>query len=375
MTGNETEQNEPVGTQPQHGGSGLPGSIREAQLRADRIQSFGQELECLEREGVLNLTPGQVGAVSAFHADLLRELTRRFDIDTSSTARQMSMGMRIVSFLGALALSAAVFFFFYRFWGLLSTGVQTGILVAAPLLILTGVEFAARRERTLYFASLISLVAFAAFVLDLSMLGQIFSITPSQNAFLAWGAFALIIAYTYRLRLMLVAGLACLLGYLAASIGTWCGIYWFSFGERPENLILAGALIFGAAFVPQRRYEEFLPSYRIFGLLSVLLAILILSHWGMGSYLPFPLKQIENCYQISGFILSGLVIWLGIRRSWHGVVNLGSTFFVIFLYTKFYDWWWDWLPKYLFFLVMGGIAVALLFVLRRMRSLIREVTP
>lgn len=356
-------------------GSSAPGSKSEAQQRADRVQAFGKELNCLEQEGILSLAPEQRAAVTTYHNDLLNKLALRFDIDTSASARQMSMGMRIVSFLGALALSAAVFFFFYRYWGLLSTSVQTTILVAAPLLLLTGVEFAARRERTLYFASLISLVAFAAFVLDLSMLGQIFSITPSQNAFLAWGAFALIIAYTYRLRLMLVAGLTCLMGYLAASIGTWSGIYWLSFGERPENFLVAGALIFAAAFIPQRRYAEFLPSYRIFGLLALFIAILILSHWGLGSYLPLPAKEIENCYQISGFVLAGLVIWLGIRRSWHGVVNLGSTFFVIFLYTKFYDWWWDWLPKYLFFLVMGGIAVGLLFVLRRMRSLILEVTP
>lgn len=353
----------------------MPASKAEAQQRADRVQAFGQELGCLEQAGILSLSNEQRESVTVYHDTLLNELARRFDIDTSATARQMSMGMRIVSFLGALALSAAVFFFFYRFWGLFSTGMQITILVAAPLLLLAGVEVAARRERTLYFASLISLVAFAAFVLDLSMLGQIFTITPSQNAFLAWGAFAMIVAYTYRLRLMLVAGLACLMGYLAASIGTWSGIYWLSFGERPENFLVAGTLIFAAAFIPQRRYDEFLPSYRIFGLLAVFIAILILCHWGLGSYLPLPAKEIENCYQIGGFVLAGLVIWLGIRRSWHGVINLGSTFFVIFLYTKFYDWWWDWLPKYLFFLVMGGIAVGLLFVLRRMRSLIREVTP
>jgi hypothetical protein len=227
----------------------LPGSKIEAQQRADRIQAFDQELECLERDGILSLSNELRDAVSTYHAGLLNELTHHFDIDTNVTARQMSMGMRIVSFLGALALSAAVFFFFYRFWGLLATSVQTSILVVAPLVILSGVEFAARRERTLYFASLISLVAFAAFVLDLSMLGQIFSITPSQNAFLAWGAFALIIAYTYRLRLMLVAGLTCLTGYLAASIGTWSGIYWLSFGERPENFIVAGLLIFATALL------------------------------------------------------------------------------------------------------------------------------
>ncbi len=32
-------------------------------------------------------------------------------------------------------------------------------------------------------------------------------------------------------------------------------------------------------------------------------------------------------------------------------MNTGNVFFTIFLYTKFYDWWWDWMPKYLFFLL------------------------
>jgi uncharacterized membrane protein len=346
-----------------------------AQQRADRIHSFRAELEQLQADGVLTLGDEQRSRISDYHARLLVDLEARFDIDTSSTARQMSTGMRIVSFLGALALSAAVFFFFYRFWGLFSTVIQVAILVTAPLLLIAGVEIAARRERTLYFSSLISLVAFAAFVLDLSMLGQIFGITPSQNAFLTWGILALILAYTYRLRLILVAGLLCVMGYLAATMGTWCGLYWLSFGQRPENFIAAGLLISGAAFLPHRGREEFPAVLRIFGLLALFIAILILSHWGEGSYLTLPAEQIETCYQLSGFLLAGVVIWLGIARGWPALVNLGSSFFVIFLYTKFFDWWWEWLPKYLFFLLLGGVAVLLLFLLRKMRTFIREVAP
>ena len=48
------------------------------------------------------------------------------------------------------------------------------------------------------------------------------------------------------------------------------------------------------------------------------------------------------------------------------VVLLGA--FCIFLYTKFYDWWWDWMPKYIFFLVMGLAAVLLLVVFKRLRG-------
>jgi len=125
--------------------------------------------------------------------------------------------------------------------------------------------------------------------------------------------------------------------------------------------------------MPNRLHQEFAPIYRVFGLIVVLIAVLVLSHWGMGSYLLMPAKRVEHLYQTAGFVISALVIWLGIRRSWPGVTNLGSTFFVIFLYTKLFDWWWDSLPKYLFFLILGGIALVLLVMLRKMRSLITEV--
>ena len=41
----------------------------------------------------------------------------------------------------------------------------------------------------------------------------------------------------------------------------------------------------------------------------------------------------------------------------------------IFLYTKFFDWWWEWLPKWLFFLLIALSAVLLLLVFQRLRRL------
>ena len=46
---------------------------------------------------------------------------------------------------------------------------------------------------------------------------------------------------------------------------------------------------------------------------------------------------------------------------------MGITFFVIFLYTKFFDWWWDALPKWLFFLLLALSAILILLVLKRLR--------
>jgi uncharacterized membrane protein len=343
----------------------------QAQRRADRIRAFGEELETLEKEHVLVLDEQQKSRLAEHHQVLLARFASLFDVDISGADKQLSWGMRIVSFLGALALSAAVFFFFYRFWGLLGTSAQVGILVAAPMLAVLGVDFTARREKTLYFASLLSLIAFTCFVLNLYVLGTIFNITPSQNAFLVWGAFALILAYALRLKLMLVAGMTCLMGYLAATVGTWSGCYWLSFGERPENFIIAGALLALGGSVPHRRHEDFPNLYRGYGLLAIFIAILILSNWGWGSYLPWSSGVIEAAYQVTGFVLSGGVIALGIRRHWPGLTNLGSTFFVLYLYTKFFDWWWDWMPKYLFFLVLGLSAVLLLLMLKRLRAAAR----
>ena len=348
---------------------------QQAQARADRIRAFQQELETLQGEGVLSLPADTRTALASHHGALLRALAADYDIDISSQQKSLSWGMRLASLFGALALSAAVFFFFYRFWGALATSLQVGLLVTAPLLATLGVEFAARRERSLYLASLIGLVALACFVLNLSVLGRIFNIIPSQNAFLAWAAFALLLAYGYGLRLLLVAALTSLMAWLSATVGTWSGCYWLSFGERPENFILAGVLVFALGLHGQRTHPGFAAIYRVYGLLVVFIAILILANWGRISYLPFASGHIENLYQLFGFVASASAVALGIRLRWPGVVNLGSTFFVLYLYTKLFDWWWDWMPKYLFFLLLGVVAILLLLVFRRLRGAQPEAAP
>jgi uncharacterized membrane protein len=235
-------------------------------------------------------------------------------------------------------------------------------------------EFMRKRESNPYFTSLLGLVTFTAFVLNVAILGSMYNITPSQKAFLAWAGFALMLAYAYELKLLLIAGMICFSAFLSASMGTWRGLYWLSFGERPEHFIPAGLILFFLpAYFPHRRYPAFPVYYRLFGLLTILLTILILSHYGAGSYLRLPSKDIETMYQLGGFLVSGLAVWTGIHWRWRGVTNLGVTFFVIQLYTKFFDWWWDWMPKYLFFLTIGLVAILLLLIMQRVRTRIQQV--
>ena len=96
--------------------------------------------------------------------------------------------------------------------------------------------------------------------------------------------------------------------------------------------------------------------------------MLVLANWGNGSYLPFAPHRIEGLYQVLGFVCAAAAIWLGAHREWPEVVNTGLAFFVIFLFTKFYDWWWEVLPKYLFFLALGVAAVLILLFLRYLRN-------
>jgi uncharacterized membrane protein len=346
----------------------------EAQARIDRIRLFGEELAQLQREQVLQLSAEQAQAVAAHHDGLQRQLRQSFDVDTDAQARQLSLGMRIASFLGALSLAASVFFFFYRFWGDLGVAAQVLILAGAPLVSYVFTLWLHGRDSSGYFTKLAAMVCFACFVLDISMLGQIFDITPSDRALLAWGAFGLLLAYGCDSRLLLVAAIGCLASFIAARAGTWGGAYWIDFGERPENFFPAAILLLLVPrLIDQRRHDGFALTYRVSGLLCLYGPILVLANWSGGSYLPLDPDLVEGAYQVLGFAGSAFVIWLGVRHGLPHVVNTSVSFFVVLLYTKFYDWWWEIMPKYLFFLVLGLTAVLLLLVFRRLRGTTAEV--
>ena len=346
----------------------MPLSREQAQQRADDIQAFRRELARLEQEQTLSLTAPQHTQLDAHYQRLLGGYRQAFDIDQDRHAKQLSLGMRIASLLGALALAASVLFLFNQFWGYFDTPVQVALLLGASIgsLLLT---FAVRqRDSSGYFSKMAALLALACLVLNTVMFGQIFNITPSDNVLLAWGAYALLLAYACQTRLLLVAGLICLLALIAAKISAWSGLYWFNL-EFPEHILPAGLLCFLAPqLLPRGRFDGFAPTYRLLGLLALFVPVLVLAHSGGGSRLPWSTALIEGTYQMLGFLGAALAIWLGTRRDWPEVVNTGLCFFVIFLYSKLFDWWWLVMPKYLFFLLLALVAVLILLILRRLRS-------
>lgn len=338
----------------------------QAQARVDSILAFRRELAQLRRDGLL-LDEASLRAIDSHHQGLLQRLAARHDVDTSHTAGQLSWGMRIASLCGGLALSAAFYFFLAQVWDELATALKVVVLVAVPVLAVLAAAFAARRERSLYFTSLLALLAVVAFVVGLWLLAQIFNREPSPAAFLAWAGFAGLLAYAWGLRVVLLPGLAFLALWLAAMSAVAAGQDWQVFADWPESLILAGAILAAVGAWHPPRPAGFARLWCGLGLLLVLSVALALSFWARDSLLPLPAAQVETVYQLAGLGLSVAAIWLGIRRSWPAVTNLGVGFLLLNLYLRFFSWWWDWLPRPVFFLVLGLLSVAVLLLLMRLR--------
>jgi uncharacterized membrane protein len=345
----------------------VPATREEAQRRADRIGAFREELRALEREGALVLSTGQRAGLQAHHESLLEGLAGRFDVDRTEGQKRLSLAMRVTALLGALALAAAGYAFLYRFWGALASPAQVALLVSVPLSILAGMEAAARRERTLYVTLIAGILAVVAFVLDLSYLAGIRNVPLPPGSLLLFAAVSGLLAYAYGLRLLLVAALLLLGGFVATFTGAAELCAWHGFGRRPENFLpLAAALFFVPSVLPHRELPGFPRAFRSVGLVFLFVPLLLLGTSGHASYLPWSAPRIEALYQAAGFFLAALAIWRGTRRGEAETTNLGGAAFVVFLYVRFYEWWWNWMPRWVFFLVLGLVAVLVLLAIRRL---------
>jgi uncharacterized membrane protein len=338
------------------------------QRRADQVRAFQAELAELEQTLGTLLSPDSRAAVQQHHDTLLARLKAQYDVDTSAAEEQLSLGMRIASLLGTVALCAALFFFFYRFWGLLGTPAQLGLVSVVPVLGLVLTEFIARRERAGYFTGLAAAVTFAAFVLSLTVIGAVYNMPSSPVAFVVWGAFGLILAAAYGQPVVHLAGVVFLtLGACGLPLAV-AGISWASFPLRPETLLLTGLCWAALPMLRPARNAVLGAVDQAAGVVLVVLAVTILGLAGRTSLLPLSIPAKELSYDLLGIALTAGGIWLGIRRSWNAL-RIASTLGLIWLmFVKAFDWLWELVPRYLFFLLIGGLAVAVLLLLRRTRT-------
>ncbi len=351
------------------GRDSLGPALEAAQLRADRIAAFRAEMADLRAAGILRLEEADLAALEKHHEAILRDLVRTFDVDLSERGKVLSLGMRLLSLIGAVALSASVFYFFYRIWGVIPLPAQIAALAAAPATALLATALLAPRERSAYFTSMAAMIALAGVALDSTVLSASLSIPFSHWQLLGWGFFALVLAYGYGLRLLLFMALITLALFTGGSIATATGIPWVFCLDRGECLMPAGALLLLLpGLVGHRRFPGFVSLYRILGLLLLFFPIIVLANEGDLSFLPVPVSTVRLVYQLLGFAGGAAAIALGLARREKELAYGGSAAFVVLLFSKFFSWWWEWMPKYLFFLIMGLAAVAVLLILKRLRG-------
>jgi hypothetical protein len=335
-----------------------------AQDRVDRIAAFRAEVEQLAREGGPSIDPSQLSAIVAHQDTVIAGLTRDFDVDRTSAARRMSRGMQIASVFGAAALVAAIVSFFYRIWGDLGAAAQVLLLTAAPIAALGAMVVSGRIEKTRYVASLCAIVACGAFVLETVALGRMFNMRESPHVLAFWAAFAFAVAMPWRFMVPFAFGVLSLTLYLAGGAFELMGHPWTNVMQRPELVMVSAALLLPVA---SRAGAGLAPVARGVLLVLTLLPLLALSSVEGASLIPMSGSAARIGYQIVSFAVAVAVIAYALARGQAETLAVGVGFAGLFLLTRFVDWWWDWMPKYLFFLILAVVALGSLWGLRLAR--------
>ena len=348
----------------------MPDPSLTPQARADQVRAFQAELAALDAEGVATLAADQRAAVEAHHRELLTRLAREQGADTSESLQQLSIGLRLATLIGGLALTAAVVFFVFQFWGTLPTAGQLALGVAAPLVPLLLAEFAVRRERTVYLGHLFAVVASAGFLLNLVLLQRTLNLPDSPHFVLAFGFFALVLAYRFGNRIILAAGLLAAMYWVASSLYSLTGGWYLDFPMLPETILVPGLLVLLLpSILPHERQPGFSEAYRVVGLLVVGLVVAVLSVDGSLTLLPFGQRGGEIAYTLAGFTLAIGALVVGVRREWRHTTTAGTALTILMIMVKAVDWWWTLMPAWLFFLVLGALALASIAGLKRLRDL------
>lgn len=330
--------------------------------RRQQIQAFQRELVQLEKDGVLSLNDEQQLRLAAYH---------KYLNEAASTAnQQLGLGIRLSALFASLALSTAIYFFLQTFWNNLALSWQLLLAIAAPLSLLTAAQISHARNHDGYFSRLFAVLSWLCFTFNLALLADLFNLSPTATSLLLWAIYAALLALLYQSKLLCSLTVLCLIAYFSYQITPGTTIFYFTdFDPILEYAFIpSGILFLLARFAP-----FFAATIRGSSLSTVFLCCLILAWSPSSSLLTLSNNAIENIYHILGLVFSVLFIAIGIRKAWQESYKIGTFFFIVFLYSKVLSWWTeDWLPSYLFFLLIGLIAVFCLLIFKRLQSSILQ---
>lgn len=351
------------------------------------------------------------------------------------TERKLGRGVTILINLGAIALAAGLLVFFASNWIEFGRGAKVTSLFALTLFFYVA-GFELTREGRGSFPKLGLALVFLGCVMfgtDIVLLALIYDLTAEH----AWSLLIqcvawLAIAYVVRSRLVLFLALAGVVAWFGAEVGYSWGGYWLYLG-RPFHFIGVGMALLAVGGVHAwRGRREFADAWALVGLLVVYLSTLILSIFDLQKHvrlemstatwvvwllfsIPYvvailALAVIHRRWRRAAVtdppvllvlvllvvmtlasviaitphsralwfillltVLSSAGVYLGI--AWESAVFLNTSlvFFAVNLYTRFYEYFWDAMPKSLFFII-GGAALILggIWVERMRRRVVRQ---
>lgn len=334
--------------------------------------------------------------------------------------RKLGRGVTILINLGAIILAAGLIIFFASNWIEFGRAAKIASLFALTLFFYV-VGFELTQEGRWNFPKLGLALIFLGCVMfgvDILLLALIYDLTAEHAWALMMDAAAwLAIAYLVRSRLILFLGLIGVVSWFGAEVGYLWGGYWIYLG-RPLHFIGLGVCLVAIAGIHAwREQRSFAGPYALVGLLLIYLSTLILSIfdvqkgfrtidwsaprlvWLMlyGPYV-FALAALAFIhvrwrrstltdqpalvvlFLLALMLLTSVIAWnpghrefwfillltlltsagiyLGI--AWESAVFLNTSivFFALNVYTRFYEYFWDAMPKSLFFIIGGATLIA-----------------
>ncbi len=388
----------------------IPSGVRERILRESLVAWRGQGLISEEQYDVL-LAQVEVAPAPAGPARPQRAIVHE---------RKLGRGVSILINLGAIILAAGLIIFFASNWIEFGRAAKIASLFALTLFFYL-VGFELTQEGRWNFPKLGLALIFLGCVMfgvDILLLALIYDLTAEHAWALMMDAAAwLAIAYLVRSRLVLFLGLIGVVSWFGAEVGYLWGGYWIYLG-RPLHFIGLGACLVAMAGIHGwRGQRSFAAPFALVGLLLIYLSTLILSifdvqkgfraeTWSapvavwlmlIGPYL-FVLAALVFIhvrwqrtrmtdppalvvlFLLALMLLSSVIAWTpGPREIWFillltlftsagiylGIawessvfLNTGIVFFALNVYTRFYEYFWDAMPKSLFFIIGGATLIA-----------------
>jgi len=175
----------------------------------------------------------------------------------------------------------------------------------------------------------------------------------------------LALAYAFRNPTVLVMALIAVASWFGAESGYASGWGAYYLGMNyPLRFAVASPLVLLVGYLHQRflpgRFEGFVKVYFALGLLYLSLSLWILSIFGT-SELPLIANGDSH-----GVLAAFSLLWLGVsvgcfvlgsrfdNRMFRG---FGLTFVILNLYTRYYEYFWNSLDKWVFFIVLGLVTL------------------